>query len=118
MITIFENFDIKALNKIPNIGDYVQVIPLNKQQRNNRSYTPVGEEYLHFLSKNCGRVIGYIFDAYDKCEGVKLQYFNIPKELESLFNNGTKSCRFTQILAFAKTIEEVELKINANKYNL
>jgi hypothetical protein len=114
MITKFEQY-----NK-PEVGDYVLI-------RTESSYF----NFNKFINNNIGILIKYVqyrrLSAYtyriekiiNEPEDIIVQYEYIPNGLKSwLSKDKTRQFRVDQIVAFGKTKEDVELQIQANKYNI
>jgi len=70
----------------------------------------------NFIKNNIGIIIKY--DDQD----ILIKYDNVPDNIKMFFNGKDLNIRSLidtkSILAFGKTIEELEIKLAANKYNL
>lgn len=106
-LKIFEN-----INNIPEIGDYVKV--------NLTDYFGVFSlGAINFINYNIPKNINYIFNTNNELSAIRVKYDNIPENFKRLFDkNGTIILRLEAIECFGKTIEELELKLKSNKYNL
>lgn len=113
----------EKLQEQPEVGDYVLI--------NTVSTIKGVSEY---INNTFGQIIDIQPDKIDiwdfKSVGdIVVKYTDVPSEIKSWFNknkNITRNYarefdrRFSpeQVVAFAKTKEELELKLTANKYNL
>jgi len=99
---------------IPEIGDYI-IMDCNNS---------IGNKFnaiFYFLNNNIGKVVGY-GNAYGG-KGIKIKYFNIPKNLNSNFNpDHIKIFSIDDVLSFGKNKDVVEedskIKRNAKKFNI
>ena len=102
MITVFKIFeDLKKYK--PAINGYVLI--------NSGIKTKAGE----FMDNNIGEIIGI------GSSSMKVRYTNIPYKIRYAFDMGEKGCRFfniDQIVEYAPTVEELEMKLATNKYNI
>jgi len=104
---IFENLE----TDIPNIGDYVKL--------NITRHSIIYNNAIKYMNSSICKVHNYSFNNQNELIGIVVIFDSIPVELEELFNKDRlKYVELNEILAFGKTIEELELKTNANKYNL
>lgn len=106
----------------PQIGDYVICKPTN-------SYS---KDFVDFISNNIGKVIkkGYKISEFesskDRSPVLYIKYENAPDEIKiSIFNYDKKTDSFimqngiiSDVRCWSSDKEELELEINANKYNL
>lgn len=114
------------LQDIPVVGDYV----LAKIDVSNSSLV-YKDELMKFVNNTIGQISKIRINMGD----IVVVYDNVPNKIKSWFNftgydndndsNGNKynvlysrSFDFDRIVMFGKTIEEVELKMISNKYNL
>lgn len=117
MITNFKLFE----NKLePSVGDYVFLHISDNRLTDDNLYD--------FLDNNIGQITSmreyksYVLNKDDIC----VKYFNVPDFLKnSLKNRATKNgttyygyFSVTDIVVFAKTIDELKIKLNAKKYNI
>ena len=109
----------------PEVGDYVLV----KIDVSNSSLS-----YKNELMDYINNTIGQICKIRNQLGDIVIVYDNIPNEIKSWFKYSyeynynsenfvgygsyTRAIDKNKIVAFGKTIEEVELKISAKKYNL
>ena len=87
----------------PQNGDYV----ICKENMND-------ENFDNFLENN----IGIITETPMHFETYEVKFDNIPQNLKGYFFNKERSFYIEQIIHFAKNKEDLELYIQANKYNL
>jgi len=106
----FEN-----INNNPEIGDYIIIDKLNN------ILGPSYDDIFYFLNNNIGKVVGF-GNVYNG-KGIKIKFFNIPKNLNTHFNpDHIKIFPMNSILAFGKNKEtvkeEAEIQRNIKKFNL
>ena len=101
------------LNKIePKIGDYVIL--------NYGSPNAIRD----YIKINPGKIIEINFDKYGEILTIIVQYYNVPNIIRAYFryisddNIMSKIFLADQIIEFGSTLEELELKINAGKFNI
>ena len=104
-IKIYENID-----NDPKIGDYVIC-------NENLSYY---DELVNFLSNNVGRIVLKNYTIVNVCFDYLVQYDYIPKELDIYFYNSSnlRPINIDDIIKFSENKEDLEMYINAKKYNL
>ena len=90
------------------IGDYVLC-------HTNSKYIHNSDETVDFIHSNVGRYVKYA-RGYDSKYGIK--YENIPNIIEKNLDEGLLWFDRYEIFDYCKTAEELELKLNAKKYNL
>jgi len=101
----FETIDYYDIDE----GDYVLI-------KTESSLSNVRE----FINNNIGRV-AYMNYNYNV---ITVGYNDVPKNVEGFFSKiypeypYTRQFQFNRVKEFGKTIEELELKMQANKYNL
>lgn len=113
MIIKFENFHLDE----PQIGDYIYC--------DGKNAYPEEKE---FISKNIGKLVGYDWSQEPLDDSVYLiEYENIPENIINDFfytdlqDHDYEDCypaQMEEIVAWAPTIEELKIKINAHKYNI
>ena len=101
---------------LPEVGDYVIIDCPNYVLGSNY------DEIFHFLNNNIGKVVGF-GNAYTGGQGIKIKYFNIPKNLNTYFNpDHIKIFPIDYILAFGKNKEDIkkeyEIQRNIKKFNI
>jgi len=111
---------IKEFENISNddikVGDYVLI-------NINYNSTVVGsKEFMKFINNNIGKVIE-IFSPNKLYNNITIEYNNVPERIRKIWfieENGKiiKNVRYNRIVEHGKTIEELELKLQANKFNL
>ena len=102
-IKTYENIDDK-----PKLGDYVIC--------NGDRLSWCTNEIKNFLSNNIGRIIL----INDRDVNYLVQYDYIPKELDIYFYNSSnlRPINIDDIIKFSENKEDLEMYINAKKYNL
>lgn len=110
MITKFKVFE--NINNIPDIGDYIKV--------NLTDYFgDFSLECINFINNNICTNVNYIFNTNNQISAIRVKFYNIPENSKTKFDkNDTIRLRLDAIQGFGKTIEELELKLNSQKYNL
>lgn len=113
---------MKYIKKFENInsikeGDYVLV---------KTSKTTITNEIIlkskEFVDTHIGRCVRINRNHFDP--EIHVKYENIPSEIQSYFRLdyygkiGYRSFNLDRVVAYGETPEEVEMKINVNKYNL
>lgn len=107
---------MKYLKKFENnneieIGDYV----LCSYDTDNMSYNI--KNLSNFISNN----IGVVIDNSDEYN-IDIKYDNVPENIKMFFNGKDSNIRLGTerylVLAFGKTIKDIEIYITANKYNI
>lgn len=83
----------------PKIGDYVIM-----------SSSSNSDAVVHFIENSIGQII-----FFEKPDGVYVRYNNIPEHLDI---EDVRSFYMNQIIHFASTKEELQIKIDQKKYNL
>ena len=105
----------------PKVGDYV-LIHTNMSKSEYRWIL-----ISNFINNTIGQIVSIIPDTTSSYGGIivghiEVKYTNIPKGTETWFislnNTYTRCFNKGQIVAFGKTPEEVEIKLNAKKYNV
>jgi hypothetical protein len=100
MIKIFEEYNNK-----PEVGDYVLINYKIKYDKDFES----------FINNN----IGKLFEVDFKFNEIEVEYENVPENIKKIwFYNNTVVFNISDIVEYGKTIEELELKLAINKYNL
>jgi len=99
-------------SELPEVGDYVYI---EAAYSNDDLFVMLGD----FLRSSYG-VIKKIYQAnYTEHYYVDVEYTNIPRNLLSYFDRDhRRDFRVDRITAYGKTPEEIEMKLNVNKYNL
>jgi len=123
MITLFEQY-----SNNPEVGDYILT---NKSLWGGSSTYPQFDKYVNFINNTPGKIIR-IFDNYGSTIYF-VKYDNMPKDIDDWLDihgsrddliepgfNQRKCERYLRkdILVFAKTIEELIIKKETEKYNL
>ena len=94
------------------VGDYV-ICRYNSKDYYNRTFNI--KKLIEFINNNIGIVV-----KYDN-KMTTIQYHNIPDNIKYLFNLGENKNQVSvknTIIYFGKTIEDIEVQLSANKYNL
>ena len=93
--------------ELPEVGDYVLM-------RNKHAYFDVAE----FISTHIGILKDIYFDSI--CEEYKfiVRYENIPGNIDLFFHDGTRIFEFDLLIAYGKTIDELSLRLQSNKFNI
>ena len=109
----FESYDWKNLKELE-IGDYIMLDPtdlsLPSYESKNRQ-----SAYEEFIQNNIGEVVN-IDKVHDV---VKIMFHNIPYTIEDLFDEyGIYFYPLSNIKYIGKTIEDIKLKYEADKFNL
>ena len=103
---------MKYINKfennidLPEVGDYVL---MNSYSTNS---------VINFVTKNFGRLTAVEFDTNLKKYKCRVRYENIPDNIDLFFHDGTRIFDIELLVEYGKTIEELKLKLQANKFNL
>ena len=100
----FEN-----LKDEPEVGDYTICISPN---------FVVNEKLIDFIESNIGRITKMYDVSSLKSKKYYILYDNVPISLEYYFDKNTRIFNEDEIIEFAKTKEDLEIKLQANKYNL
>ena len=109
-IKTFENIKKSDKNR-PHANDYVCV---DDEFFNNDKC--VGHiEYRNFINDNVGKIT--TIDTHEEYP-IYIKYKNIPKELDSYFEDDEITVKFSNILFYHKNKKDVEIYIASNKYNL
>ena len=108
-IKTFENLN---LNNQPKVGDYVYV---------NTYYAD--DVIINFLNNNIGKIIrridrGFVVKYDNAPDEFNIESENHDNNLDYCFSNNNWNVDYDEIIAFAPTKKELELKIQSNKYNL
>jgi len=90
-----------------NVGDYVLVTP--------ESVANMSKEYADFVSNNYGKIVKI---PSNRINLTAIKYDNIPQNMMKYFKNNTSMFFNPEIVDYAKTKEELELKLSSRKYNL
>ena len=108
----FENY-----TDTPEIGDYI----IMKIYAGN-------EKWRDYINNNIGQVVdiknSYNYNGTYSHKSVVIRYKNIPENLKHIMSYNSNADEYTKkfmthrIYAFAKTIEELKVRLTANKYNL
>lgn len=95
-------------NKNPNlkIGNYVLV---------NIDYS--NPEFFNFINNNIGQIVG-ISGTHNDDLSLRIKYNNIPNDIKSFFRYDTRWFAPYEIICVKKTIEDIKLQIDTNKYNI
>jgi hypothetical protein len=93
-------------NKNPNlkIGNYVLV---------NVNYP----DLIYFINNNIGQIVE-ISGTHNDDLSLRIKYNNIPNDIKIFFRYDTRWFEPSEIIYIGKTIEDVELQIDTNKYNI
>ena len=106
---------LKSKQEQPQVGDYVLVYY-------NNFIASSHIELFNFINNNIGivyRIEKYDDNDPDKVTHVNIIWNNIPKKLKMDFKNkNSKTASIKYVFAFGKTVEEVEMKALAKKYNI
>ena len=114
MITQFKIFENIPNNTQPKVGDYVLL------KTNSQTYKD-SEIVNNFINNTIGKIIILSGDL------ITVKFDNVPLKIEDYFSKEygrygdiTYSRVFldNRIVAFGSTIEEVELKVRTEKYNI
>lgn len=94
---------IKTFEKLgePTIGDYVICV--------DKDYDDL--EFNNFLATSIGKVVKYQYDQY------YVEYDNPPIYIEDTWGNPIRFI-LDEILHFSKNKEDLEIYVQANKYNI
>ena len=92
------------------IGDYVIIASLD-DDLDVASYNQ-RKEFNYFIEHNIGKIV----DEYKYY--IKVKYYNIPFNIKKFFDNNTFNFSSSRIIYYGKTKEDIEMKINAKKYNI
>jgi predicted nucleotide-binding protein (sugar kinase/HSP70/actin superfamily) len=110
MITKFKLYEQLKINE-PQIGDYVLCDEVDSEIIR-----------VDFIRNNIGKIV---YDNFSKVYKYLVQYENVPELLDSWFSDGNninlKNCRrmsISEIKNYSKNKEDLEVLIQANKYNL
>lgn len=114
-IKTFENINI------PQVGDYV-IMNFNANNfslADNYLYT----EYIEFVNNTIGKIIKIEYDRYDKYKYIVTEYENVPDSIRYHFNKDgynkfTDKSDVRRISAFSRNKEDLEIILQAKKYNL
>lgn len=107
MITVFKIFEnIETIE----IGDYVYINP-NYGQNTILSDSNRGLNTIKFIINNIGKII--FINKY-----IKVKFYNIPYEYIRYFLKNSRLFSKKDIFVFAKTKEELELKLQSKNYNI
>jgi len=88
----------------PKIGDYIII----------KYDSIVGNAY-NFITNNIGKFIKY---NSNRTFPYQIEFFNIPNDIESYFNNNCRNYKYEEILYWSNNKEELELLIQSNKFNI
>ena len=100
MIKIFEDYNNK-----PEVGDYVLINYKVKYDKDFES----------FINNNIGLLSVVDF----KNNEIEVEYENVPEKIKKIwFYNNNVVFNISDIVEYGKTIEELEIKLKINKYNL
>jgi len=91
---------------LPERGDYVLM----------NSYGISEVEY--FVTHNYGVYLNAYIDKLTKDPKIRVRYENIPGNIALFFHDDTITFDMELLVAYGKTIEELEMKLKANKFNL
>jgi len=103
MIKLFEEYK-RIKGETPKKGDYVKI---NFHSHNQPSF----DDYIN-------NSIGKIYDIDFKNYEIRVEYEKIPNNIKGFFYDNTSDFDISCVAEYGKTIEELELKLTANKYNL
>jgi len=111
------------LQEVPKVGDYVLIITDSSN-----------EHFKEFINNTIGvleHIIKHKPDIWgnESEDSVSIKYENVPPMIKDMFylspfitkdygRQGFREFDIKKIVAFAKTKEELEIKLSANKYNL
>ena len=105
----FENVKIE-----PKIGDYVIIEPSSLFVHGSTFSDLTTKE---FISNNIGQITH--IQNPEQCRPIiSVRYFNIPSHLIKFFHTYCRDYRKDEIVEISKNKEELELKLQAKKYNL
>jgi len=95
----------------PKVGDYVLI-------------DSTTEVILNFVRNNPGKIIKLNYNDNITLSSITVEYYNVPDTIRSYFryipDNNIQARLFYvyQILEIGSTLEELELKMQTNKFNL
>jgi hypothetical protein len=91
------------------IGDYVIV------HEENSGFSSGDEinKIIHFINNNIGQYVH--FDITNKFYAYLIKFENIPENINKYFENDCRRMSRSEIIIWTDSIEEIELKYNANK---
>ena len=98
----------EQINNKPEIGDYVLC------KAPNSALNPY---LIDYLNSNFGQIVDE-FTTNTMGINYYVEYENIPEELKPKFLKSKRIYREDSIIEYAKTKEELEVKLSAKKYNL
>jgi len=106
---------LETINDGPKIGDYIIV----------KSNSPI-VKINNFIENNIGQIINISHFENPNRYNVSIKYNNVPSNLLHFFNDTTfknKNCFFrnffsSDIVEYAKTLNLLKIKMDANKYNI
>lgn len=105
MITIFKIYE--NLNT-PKKGNFVYI-----HKKYDMDLILLPTEVKNFIINNVGKII----EIEDNI--IRIKFFNIPDDFKKYFSvKNSRLFDISEILEFAKTKKELELKIKAKKYNI
>jgi len=96
----------ESTQDLPEVGDYVL---MNSYDTN---------VLVDFINNNYGIFINSYVDKLSVKPKIRVRYENIPGSIDLFFHDGTRTFDLDLLVAYGKTIEELELRLKAKKFNL
>ena len=105
-------------NNLIEVGDYVLIKTVGAITSNE-----IIKKSKEFVDTHIGKCLN--INNSQTPSDITIVYENIPSDIHSYFlmysnlkNTGERKFQINRVIAYGKTIEEVEIKKNASKYNL
>jgi len=115
----------ESINNEPKLGDYI-MLKLEDVRLYVSHPSTKTLRYVDFINNNIGIVNNIEYDTNNNLVTIRVVYENVPSELKQYFLTGmkTKNNSYSRdyspknIVDFASTKEELEMRLSANKYNI
>ncbi len=96
----------ESTQDLPEVGDYVLM----------NSYGI--DNVVDFITNNYGIFLNSYVDKLSVKPKIRVRYENIPGDIDLFFHDGTRTFDIDLLIAYGKTIEELEMKLKTKKFNL